>query len=93
MWLYREILTLRPLGHSVRPSALGNLADVLLIRFKKSGRSEDLNEVINLQREAVSLYHLGSLNRPSAIANLGNAILLRSKLNEKSEDPRESMKH
>ena len=55
IFLSRDALVLRPLGHPDRSGSLNNLAIYLSTRYNQLGAMEDLNEVIVLDRDALAL--------------------------------------
>ncbi|KAG2123682.1 hypothetical protein BD769DRAFT_902863 [Suillus cothurnatus] len=90
--LYREALSLCPVGHSGRPLSLNNLATQLSTCFKYQQNPEDLDKAITPHTEALALQPVGHLDRSLSSNNLGNALSFRFEHGDNDQDLDETIK-
>jgi CHAT domain-containing protein len=88
---HRAALTLRPPGHPDCSTSLNNLANAVLTRYHRSGRTKDLNEGVTYQRQALSLCPPSHLLRSMFLNNLANAIHTQYKQSGRMEDLEEGI--
>ncbi|KDR74447.1 hypothetical protein GALMADRAFT_269334 [Galerina marginata CBS 339.88] len=72
--LLEEALTLLPDGHPHRASALGNLGNVVRVRFEKTKDRDDLSRAIELIQTSLSIKGVSGLDRCVTAMNLGIAF-------------------
>jgi tetratricopeptide (TPR) repeat protein len=72
--LFREVLHLRPRGHSDHEKTLGNLGLALGQSFEYHGNLELLKEAVEIQREMLRLLSPGRAERDKALTNLAGTI-------------------
>ncbi|KAG9007327.1 hypothetical protein FRB94_014449 [Tulasnella sp. JGI-2019a] len=90
---WKNVLTICPNDHEIRPSILKNLGKSLRARFDRSGDMSDLEQSIRHQQAALSLLPIDHPIRPSSLSNLGNALRARFNRTSDAVDLDESIRH
>ncbi|KAG8996097.1 hypothetical protein FRB93_000948 [Tulasnella sp. JGI-2019a] len=90
---WKNVLTICPNDHEIRPSILKNLGKSLRARFDRSGDMSDLEQSKSHQQAALSLLPIDHPIRPSSLSNLGNALRARFNRTSDAVDLDESIRH
>ncbi|KAG2737643.1 hypothetical protein P692DRAFT_20570486, partial [Suillus brevipes Sb2] len=72
--------------HACRPQLLGNLSNILSIRFERRGNTGDLDQAIALGREALALHPVGHTDRSKSLNHLANRLFTLFHLQGNAED-------
>ncbi|EJC99246.1 uncharacterized protein FOMMEDRAFT_160846 [Fomitiporia mediterranea MF3/22] len=73
-------------SHPDRSTSLVDLANTLYSRYQQHGRTEDLEDAIQLQQAALELHPEGHPNRSISLNNLAHCLSIRYEQRGRSED-------
>ncbi|ARZ66002.1 hypothetical protein SMD11_0336 [Streptomyces albireticuli] len=91
--LWRELRSVLPASHPVRPMLLANLCGALRNRCAVLGDATDLEEAVDMGRQAVRLAPADDPDRGLYLSNLSAALFVRFGVHQTQEDLDDAVTH